>query len=282
MRLTLCFVFVFCMVQNACQPATESTDNSSENTTTTSTTSDEEVELEEEVFRDLSEDQSKGLFEEAVEVNVLFDPVFKTPKRYEAIPFVPYLKKVLEEEQLDTTDLELIFICKDGYNPSMRVSKVLAYQPYMAIRDLDAPEGKMWMDTLNGLWSPFYLVWTTHDKGAKGFHWPYGLSFMRLINASAEFKDLFPYDDAAMVPKFNLFKEKCLKCHPMNGIGGVMGPEFNSPKNITEYWTREDIIAFSKNPQSYRSNAKMAPLSNMTDRELNDVVDYLEYMKERK
>ena len=64
----------------------------------------------------------------------------------------------------------------------------------------------------------------------------------------------------------------------MNGVGGVMGPEFNSPKNITEYWTRKDIMAFAKNPQSYRINARMAALPNITDGELNDVVDYLEYM----
>lgn len=275
MRLIYLSLTSLFFLQTACQPESKTTKNASSPIETV-------TELAPEVFRDLVEDQNKGAFAETVEVKVLYDPVFKTPKRYEAIPFIPYLKKVLEEEQLDTAGLELVFICKDGYNPSMPVSKVLKYQPHLAIRDLDAPEGKMWMDTLSGLWSPYYLVWTTHDKGTKGFTWPYGLSFIRLINAEAEFKDLFPYSNTAMVPKFNLYKEKCLQCHAINRIGGVMGPEFNIPKNITEYWTREDIIAFAKNPQSYRVNARMAALEIITDKELNDVVDYLEYMKGNK
>lgn len=279
MKLISSIVIIISLLLISCQPQSNSTTSKAEAATNSDTTT---IESTPEIFRDLAEDQAKGLFTEAIDVQVAYDPVFTTPKRYKAIPFIPYLEKVLSEEQLDTAGLELVFICKDGYNPSMPISKVLAHQPYLAIQDLDAPEGELWMDTLQGLWWPYYLVWPDHDKGDKGYTWPYGLSFIRLINAEAEFKDLFPYDNAEMVAKFQIYKEKCLKCHAVNRIGGVMGPEFNIPKNITEYWTREDIMAFARNPQSYRVNARMAALPNITDEDLNAVVDYLEYMKEHK
>jgi len=214
-------------------------------------------------------------------VEVLFDPVFKRAKKYEAIPLKPYLEKLITASNLDTANTEIIFLCKDGYNPGMTLSSVMNNEPYLAIRDLEASEGKNWMDTLQGKWNPFYLVWTNHSQGAKGYTWPYGLAHLQFKASDAAYQAAFPADEK-MIAGFELYKNKCMKCHSMNMVGGVMGPEMNIPKNITEYWQIADIKAFVKNPYTYRYNSKMPPVANLKDAELDQIIEYMTYMKGQK
>lgn len=229
----------------------------------------------------LAHAQEEGALSTPEIVNVSFDPVFKRAKKYEAIPLKPYLEKLIADSNLDTANTEIIFLCKDGYNPGMSLSKVMQNEPYLAIRDLDAPEGKNWIDTLQGKWNPFYLVWTNHSEGDKGYTWPYGLAHLQFKASDAVYKDAMPLDKK-MIAGFELYKEKCMKCHSMNIVGGVMGPEMNVPKNITEYWQVSDIKAFVKNPYSYRYNSKMPPVTNLKDVELDQILDYIGYMKGQK
>ena len=214
-------------------------------------------------------------------VTASFDPVFKKVKKYEAIPLKPYLEKLINTSNLDTANTEIIFLCKDGYNPSMALSKVMQNEPYLAIRDLDALEGSNWMDTLQGKWNPFYLIWTNHSEGDKGYTWPYGLKYLQFKTSDAAYKAAFPLDKE-QIAGFELYKEKCIKCHSMNMIGGVMGPEMNVPKNITEYWEVGDIKAFVKNPYSYRYNSKMPPVADLKEADLDKIIDYIAYMKGQK
>ncbi len=214
-------------------------------------------------------------------VTATFDPVFKKAKKYEAIPLKPYLEKLIAASNLDTANTEIIFLCKDGYNPSMTLSKVMQNEPYLAIRDLDVSEGNNWMDTLQGKWNPFYLIWTNHSEGDKGYTWPYGLKYLQFKTSDAAYKAAMP-TDKKRIAGFELYKEKCMKCHSMNMVGGVMGPEMNVPKNITEYWKMEDIKAFVKNPYAYRYNSKMPPVAGLKDAELEEIMEYLSYMKGQK
>ena len=61
-----------------------------------------------------------------------------------------------------------------------------------------------------------------------------------------------------------------------------MGPEFNVPKNITEYWTRDNIVAFVQDPQSFRYNSQMYAITHLSEEELHGIVDYLTYMADKK
>ncbi len=222
--------------------------------------------------------QEEGVLVNAELITVAYDPVFKRAKKYEAIPLKPYLEKIVTAQNIDKASTEIIFLCKDGYNPSMSLAKVMENEPYLAIKDIEAVEGKNWADTLKGKWSPFYLVWTNHSEGAKGFSWPYGLKYLQFKASDAAYKAAFP-NDKTQIAGFELYKEKCMKCHSVNKVGGVMGPEFNIPKNITEYWQTKDIKAFVKNPYAYRYNSKMPPVANLQNQELDLIIDYLTYMK---
>lgn len=230
---------------------------------------------------DLEAAKTDGELGESTIVEVAFDPVFNRSKQYEAIPLKPYLEKLIATQNLDTANTEIIFLCKDGYNPSMSLGKVMQNEPYLAIRDLDAKEGGIWADTLQGKWSPFYLIWTNHSEGAKGFGWPYGLKYLQFKASDEAYKAAMP-TDKKMIASFEVYKSKCMKCHSVNMVGGIMGPEMNVPKNITEYWEKEDILAFVKNPYKYRYNSKMPPVGEISDKELEQIYDYLVYMKAHK
>lgn len=225
--------------------------------------------------------EEEGVLFKSELVTVAYDPVFKRAKKYEAIPLKPYLEKLIVTQKLDTANTEIIFLCKDGYNPSLSLRKVMGDEPYLVIKDLEAAEGKNWMDTLQGKWPPYYLVWPNHSKETKGYTWPYGLKFLQFKASDAAYKGAIP-NDKKQLAGFKLYKAKCMKCHSVNKVGGVMGPEFNIPKNITEYWQTKDIKAFVKNPYAYRYNSKMPPVENIQDNEIDLILDYLAYMKGHK
>jgi len=227
---------------------------------------------------DLEDALAENALSSAINIDVIYDPVFKKAKKYKAIPLKPYLEELVVSQSIDTADTEIIFLCKDGYNPSMSLNKVLQNEPYLAIKDLEATEGKNWMDTLQGKWSPFYLVWANNAKGTKGFTWPYGLKFLQFKTSDAAYAAAFP-EDKTQIAGFELYKAKCMKCHSVNKVGGIMGPEFNIPKNITEYWQSTDIKAFVKNPYSYRYNSKMPPVDGIKEEEIDKIIQYLAYMK---
>ncbi|MEL6652723.1 MAG: cytochrome c, partial [Bacteroidota bacterium] len=111
----------------------------------------------------------------------------------------------------------------------------------------------------------------------KDLTWPYAVTDIRLSKAGEEFLAAMPPDEAHL-EGFELFKHTCIKCHTVNKVGGSMGPELNFPRNITEYWQKEDIWAFVQSPQSFRYNSKMPPMANLEREEFELIYGYLSSM----
>lgn len=217
------------------------------------------------------------------EVAIAYDPFFQQSKKFIGFSLQHLLDSITTANQFDTTGAVVVFECSDGYRPTMPISLVFGDRKgFIATRDLDAPEGKNWMDSLNKKMQPFYLVWQDVPKDDHHYMWPYGLFSMRLVPAGAAFKDVYPFDAPEMVEGFQLFSQTCMKCHSVNKIGGVMGPEMNIPKNITEYWTDANIIAFAKNPQSFRYRSPMAPITGVSDEDFTKILSYLKYISKHK
>lgn len=205
------------------------------------------------------------------------DPFFKSSKRYQAFSLKMTLDTLIRSLK-DTADVELTFICKDGYAPSMPLGDVLRNNGFLAYKDLDEHlQGKEWADSLATRFKPFYLVWQEEAVHV----WPYGLYQIRLNKREDEFAAAIPADAKAMAG-FAIFKENCMKCHSMNKVGGVLGPELNFPKNITEYWNKEDIWNFARNPQSYRYNSKMPGQPDLKRETFEAIYLYLSQMQKQK
>lgn len=210
---------------------------------------------------------------QAVVVN---DQVFKTVKTYMAYDFKKLLFAYLKTDTMDVAQYEIVFVCGDGYRPTMKMEKLLRGAPYLAFRDMDAKQGN-WLEHGSTQFAPYYIVWTDVPFNDHSWSMPYGLVKVEIKKADDK---LIPKDSSVMMG-YTLFRDRCNRCHQINGIGGDMGTELNYPKSVTEYWKEADLKAFIKQPKSYRQNAKMPDMGS-TDAEITAIVDYLKYMAQHK
>ena len=229
----------------------------------------------------------KASLPEAQTVEVKDDPVFFKAKSYRAISLQTVLDQFLPAyKSLNLKETQIVFECEDGYNPSMSLEKILNKKAYLAISDVDAPKGQDWVNPKKGdhemKIAPFYVVYTDVPAKDVTFKWPYNLVKISLSAASKELAVLFPKDDDTQVKGFELFKVNCLTCHSLNKVGGKMGPELNYPKSVTEYWQVDQIKQFVKAPTSFRNECKMPAVTHLTDKELDEIVNYLKYMAKHK
>ena len=236
-----------------------------------------------ETYIDLKKFLEKKTDKDALTVQVAYDHYFKTSKKYKGFYINPILDSIVKANNFDTSNAIVIFECSDGYRPMMDFSKIYGKtKGYIVYKDLDQKSGKEWADSVYSKFVPSYLVWSDVKKEDQSFMWPYGLTGLRLISLHKEYKFVYPYKNSSAVNGFNLFRDNCMKCHSINKIGGTIGPEFNIPKNITEYWKEDDIISFAKNPGAYRFNSRMPQIKNLDDSAFAEIVQYLKYMKNNK
>ncbi|MBC7890647.1 MAG: c-type cytochrome [Sphingobacteriaceae bacterium] len=223
-----------------------------------------------------------GVFREAKSISIAEDPVYHRQKTYAAVPLEMVLRKIPGYDRTNPANTQVIFECEDGYNPSMPLAKVLSRKAYLAIRDVDAPAGQDWITIKKAgqtkTAAPFYVVYTDVPPDDATFKWPYNLARIRLQPAADELALLHPTGTPER--GYALFRTHCLTCHALNGAGGVMGPELNFPKNITEYWREADLRAFVRNPASYRQGTKMPPVAQaqVSDAGLEEILGYLTFM----
>ena len=236
---------------------------------------------EKEVYIDLRKVLSGNPRKNATDVTIQYDPFFKTAKKYRGYDLNPLIDSVIKSEHFDTAQAVIIFECIDGYKPVMDLYKIYDNaKGYIAIKDLDSSVKRNWPDSVEKIFTPYYLVWDDVKKEDNSFVWPFGLTGLRLLSKDQEYKNIYPYNDSSLVKGFMLFRQNCMKCHSLNKTGGTMAPEFNFPKNITEYWKEEDIIAFAKNPSSYRYNSRMSPVTNVSDADFTEIIRYIKAMKD--
>jgi mono/diheme cytochrome c family protein len=142
-------------------------------------------------------------------------------------------------------------------------------------------QGKAWISP-----APFYLVWKEGKSLPESFPWSYQLVKIELVSFAQKYAKLFPHSiekDSSVYRGFLVFKERCLRCHSINLQGGELAPELNVPKNITEYWTEENLRAFIYDASSFRAKSKMPIFRNsLKEKEITEILDYLRIMKANK
>lgn len=225
-------------------------------------------------------DLPTGIPSDTVSIRIAYDHSLKQAKVYQAIPFLPLLRQLIAAYNIDSVNTEVQLVCKDGYIPSLTLPAILKQGGgYLAFRDEEAEEGTFWDKEIADQYSPFYLVWENLPYEDHSMAWPFGLVSLSFVSLDQSLNTIRPMGASHQVQEgFELYKENCLKCHAINQIGGIMGPEFNQPRNITEYWKVSDIIAFAKHPQSYRLNSKMPAITHLTESELVLITDYLQFL----
>ena len=207
------------------------------------------------------------------------DPVYQRKQRYQGFWLRDVLKD-LSQGLRSETDLYVRFRCKDGYLPMMPLARAMAGKGLIAIRDANAPQGQDWQPLPPGTGTsstlaPSYLVWVSPPAGPEEYPWPYEMVAIELISSSDALGGLGT--DSAK-PGHDLFVTHCLKCHAINGVGGVFGPELNSPCSVTEYWNPRFLNQFIAKASSIRTGTKMPSFESLPQKDIQDIVEYLQSM----
>ena len=125
--------------------------------------------------------------------------------------------------------------------------------------------------------APYSLVW---QSGRLDRDWPLGVIAIEHKPTEAMWLNT-QSEDSTLLNGERLFKNHRVACHAVNMVGGRVGPEFNVPKNITEYWQQEHFIGFAKSPQNYRFGSRMKA-SGLDSAQLTEIYRYLTAMKDVK
>lgn len=217
------------------------------------------------------------------------EPYEERTVEFSALPLADVLDGVYgpgwREEQ------ELLFTCRDGYQPTVPVARVLAHRAWLAfgrpatesfsIRKHESGEVRT-VDL-----DPYYVVWSNLDDATirqeGDYGWPYQVVGIDLIDRRARFPKMAPSADASaeVFAGFEAFRIHCSKCHPVNGEGGTLGPELNPAPGSGEYYEPAWLRTWIEEPAKARPKTRMPPLNpNLPDRArvVDQIVAYLTAM----
>jgi mono/diheme cytochrome c family protein len=220
---------------------------------------------------------------EAVTVTV-DDPVYKKKKTYHGFALLDVL--TLAGLKDDGQGDEIVFTAKDGYSPHASFEMLREHRAFLTFREQgksgfeEVAQGKARVSP-----DPYYLVWEEGSQLAESVPWPYQLVKIELVNFHDKYNRMHPdgvHKSSSVRKGFLVFKNHCVRCHSINLQGGDLGPELNAPQNVTEYWAKDTLKRFIRDASSFRYKDKMPPFLHLKDQELEEVLDYLEFMKGHK
>lgn len=238
-----------------------------------------------EIKMNLLDLQKKNKLGKDTVITISKDPVYHKTKKYKAVSAALLIQKEIDLSKIDPKNTKIVFECIDGYKPEMPLDLFLKANSYLAFEDVDAPKGTKWEPILKDgnemNAEPFYIVYPSVSEKDTRYKWPYNLVKMYLEPLNKSTIELYPLKNRKLEKGYTIFKNQCLTCHSINGIGGTMGPELNYPKSVTEYWKENELVDYIVNPASFRNKVKM-PTLGITKQQSQEIVDYLKYMSENK
>ena len=218
------------------------------------------------------------------------DVSYRRSMTYRAIPIAALLPGV-------PPSASIRFSSADGFAATIPAALLLASaenaaRAYLAIEPADA----QWPALRTGdpaSAGPFYLVWVRPERARiVPEQWPFRIAKIeQLPPLAARFPQIVPAATVAANSPINrgfaVFTKHCIVCHTLNLAGdSTIGPDLNVPYNATEYLRADALRRLIRDPQSLRKwpGTRMSPFDKETlsDREFNELFDYLRYMANRK
>lgn len=212
------------------------------------------------------------------------DPVYSTPRKWDAFKLEDILK--LLGKTPDTAD-EIVFQASDGYAPSVARAKLGGHPAFLAYQEHGRKDRFEKVRQGKALISPapFFLIWGDGRSIGEEYPWPYQLVKIEFVSFREKYAKIFPSDKKPDSPEargFMLFKTDCIRCHSINLVGGDIGPELNTPKNVLEYWDQRTLHDFVQNAPSFRARSKMPAFPQLNDGDIDDIFAYFHWAKAHK
>jgi len=209
---------------------------------------------------------------------ISFDnPLMGKTKRYRAFALSDLLTLAYGERWQSDSFSDIAFIAVDGYEAVAPLRLLGNPGGYLAFEDLDVGDG--WEPITKGSVDPgpLFLVWTGPDQTPRhGYPWPWQIAALNLLRFADQYPALAP--DGAAGPEvmrgFDLFRQRCLRCHAINGQGGRVGPDLNAPQSITSYRSETMIKAFIQRPSQFR-HSQMPDHTDLSAAQLDELYRYL-------
>jgi mono/diheme cytochrome c family protein len=221
------------------------------------------------------------------------DPYYGRPKEFLACPLAAILARGFGEplDVLATRDFFLHAL--DGYVKPAAGAQLVSEGGYLAFADAELTDASA--EPFEPLWQPierrqidpgpFYIVWQgVLPDEAENWPWPFQLARIEISSVERQYPRTVPRGQSAGSPAaegYALFSRLCIACHAMNGQGGRVGPDLNVPRSIVEYRPKDQIVAFIRNPESFRYSSMPAHL-HLSASELESIIAYFEVMKDQK
>lgn len=220
----------------------------------------------------------------------VFDPYENGEVAFEAIPFRAVLDSVYGPDW--RSEEEILFTCRDGYQPTVPTQRFLAHAAWLAFARADGSDFAIAKHESGRRQSidvrPYYLVWDNLDdetlRQDADYGWPYQVVGVELIRAADRFPEMVPPAGASDEAKagFGAFRIHCSRCHAVNGEGGTIGQELNDPVNPLDYRSAEWLRSWIDDPSAILPTARMPRLNPaLVNREqvLDQLIRYLDAMR---
>ncbi|MDX6770363.1 MAG: c-type cytochrome [Elusimicrobiota bacterium] len=214
-----------------------------------------------------------------------YSPFSKKTKRYEGFALKDLLNLAYGDAWTKTEWSDAAFIALDGYQAVGALAKLDEDGAYLAFRDLDRESGWEPVGARDADPGPFFLVWTKDGQTTENaYPWPWQIAALDLVRFETRYPEVLPAgakEGSAARRGFRLFKDRCFRCHSINGQGGKVGPDLNAPKSVTEYRSKKMVLEFIRNPSDYRVT-QMPDHRDLTARDLEDLYAYLKLKSRQK
>jgi cytochrome c2 len=223
-----------------------------------------------------------------ITVHTKNDILYKNTQSYQGYEIRAFVHWITNRARLDSSTAVITFVASDGYRLSAKSRDLLSAQKSgaLAFMLVDAkgenpfPEATVDRSTFNP--GPFVVVWEGDYSDAAHLPRPWSVVRVEVGDDQIPHELAPPRATTAILKGLGLFREQCSKCHSINKVGGSLGPELNVPRNVTEYWTQNNLAAFIKEPRSFRWGSRMPSFAWLGDVQIGELLQYLGTMKDKK
>jgi mono/diheme cytochrome c family protein len=217
-----------------------------------------------------------------VTVKISDDPVYQKAQTYQAIALNPLIRSLAKHYPGSLEQASVIFMALDGYQAVMPYTTVINNTGFLAFKDLSA-QPQNWHPFRFGQEmitpAPFYLVWPAMKRQDKWrFAWPFQLASIQLKPNQLVFKRAAPTSQNKVIQEgFSLFSRFCIRCHAINGAGGQVGPDLNTPVNPTALYSQAILIQRILNAKKFNPTSKMPLFEPLLSKaQTEKIIRYLE------